>query len=74
MNHGSKKQHYRGVLCIRCNQPIALPAIIKSREPSPAEELHSRVFTLRCRACYKEGLYAESDSIECEGVPRATFS
>jgi len=71
------KQSYRGVLCTHCRQPIPVPkAIVKAEAQVTAAdgglalELGPRVYTLRCRACQGESLYAESKFIDCEGTPR----
>jgi len=72
------QQRYRGVLCLHCRQPIPLsPTVIrriaelKGQEPNPFRELGSHAFNLRCRACEREGTYAEPNFIDCEGTPRA---
>jgi hypothetical protein len=71
---------YRGVLCLHCRQPIPLPAAVTRRVAEGGEkgqdffsEMGPRVFTLRCRACHGEGLYAESKFVDCEGTPRTRF-
>jgi hypothetical protein len=76
-----EKQHYRGVLCLCCRQPIPLPAILISMESRLAEcdpffeEEHShRVFTLRCRACEKEMPYRTSAILDIEGTPKLRHS
>ncbi|MGH9714091.1 MAG: hypothetical protein ACRD5M_12410 [Candidatus Acidiferrales bacterium] len=75
------KQHYRGVLCTRCRQPIPIPATVSrqaseasEKELSAKESLGPRVFTLRCRACGEEALYSETKIIDCEGTPRTRIS
>jgi len=72
------QQRYCGVLCLHCRQPIPLSprvmrrvAELRGLEPNPHRELGSHAFTLRCRACEREGMYAEPDFIDCEGTPRA---
>jgi hypothetical protein len=71
------QQRYCGVLCLHCRQPIPLSprvmrrvAELRGSEPNPLRELGSHAFTLRCRACEREGMYAEPDLIDCEGTPR----
>jgi hypothetical protein len=60
----TEQQHYRGVLCLHCSQPIAISPLLASREI----ELYSnettvpkarkcQVFNLRCPACGKEKPY-----------------
>lgn len=71
------RQHYRGVLCTYCREPIPLSpsAEQKVREfdehgPSGLDQFALRSVTLRCRACHCEGLYTHSDVIDCDGSPR----
>jgi len=68
-----KEQHYSGVLCSCCRQPIPLPAIIISMELTSATqgEQGNRVFSLRCRVCEKEMPYRASEVVEIEGTPRS---
>jgi hypothetical protein len=77
MTHEAPKQVYRGVLCFYCHQPIPISAAAAHRENklrpgemSTAHELGSCAFALRCRACEREGLYAESNFKDFEGTPR----
>lgn len=75
MSHETGIEHYRGVLCGYCRQPIPLPEIVDrltSRDSGyPARGAH--VFNLRCRACHKEKPYRRTDIVECEGTPRPRF-
>jgi hypothetical protein len=76
MSHDAVIEHYRGVLCGYCRQPIPLPGIVDrltTRDAGyPARGAH--VFSLRCRACHKEKPYRRDDIAEFEGVPRARFA
>jgi hypothetical protein len=78
MSQEAKIQHYRGVLCGYCRQPIPLPGIVErstAQDSDPAS--HDRVahaFNLRCRACEREKPYRRSDISEFEGTPRPRFS
>jgi len=70
-------QRYRGVICIHCRKPIALPAGVAKRvaETKSSDGIHNgengpRVFTLRCKSCLGEGLYSEAKFVDCEGVPQ----
>jgi hypothetical protein len=81
MNQEIVKQSYRGVLCKSCRQPIPLPGIlvkmelaIQGKEPSSAHEHHSRVFSLRCRACEREKPYRATEVADFQGTPRARVS
>jgi hypothetical protein len=75
------KQHYRGVLCIHCRQPIPLSpsAAHKDREsdergPDGLDEFARRAVTLRCRVCHSEGPYTPADVIDLDGSPRTRRS
>ena len=53
---------FGGIVCKFCGRPIQLSTSLVKRETSiKAEsalaELASRVFPLRCRACFVEGIY-----------------
>lgn len=80
MNQQTKKDFYRGVLCSRCTQPIPLPArlarkevrVVNEDDPNSMRDLGPRAINLRCRTCHEEGLYAESNFIDCEGTPRTS--
>jgi len=67
-------QHYRGVICGYCRQPIPLPAIVE-RTAGEAEagsgERSIPTFHLRCRVCEREKTYHLGDIAEFEGAPRA---
>jgi len=68
---------YLGVLCSRCNARIPAPKKtaelyeeIKHGEVSEGQDVKSRAFTLRCKACNEEGVYAMEAIREFEGLPR----
>jgi hypothetical protein len=67
-------QHYRGVVCGHCRQPIPLPGIVErlaaADAESPAVDRNIRSFHLRCRVCEREKTYHTGDIVEFEGVPR----
>ena len=77
------KQQYRGVLCLRCHQPIPLSpfaaaknVVSEKRESSSRDEFAVRSFTvssftLRCRVCEGEGPYTALEVIDCDGTPKA---
>lgn len=78
---GETKQQYRGVLCIHCRQPIPLlrSAELKELEfkehgPSDLGEFSVFSVTLRCSACYGEGVYMQSDVIDLDGPPKKRTS
>lgn len=73
MTHEAKhEQHYRGVLCGYCRQPIPVPSIVEKIATGEKEssERAARTFDLRCRACEREMRYRMSDIVEFEGSPR----
>jgi hypothetical protein len=63
---------YRGVLCTRCGEPIAVPAKIVSLqdEQQYRETDVPHGFSLRCKLCESEGVYAMKDVQRFEGEPR----
>jgi hypothetical protein len=63
---------YRGVLCSRCRQPIPVSAKIASLqdEHEHRETQAPHAFTLRCRFCEEEGIYAIGDVRILDGEPR----
>jgi len=60
----------RGVVCKHCGKAIRLPASIlrreeKRREAGPGgDELETKVFPARCRACHAEGIYAVDQIVD----------
>jgi hypothetical protein len=81
MNQEIAQLSYRGVLCKSCLQPIPLPALlikmelaVQGKEPGSLHEHHSRVFSLRCRACEREKPYRATEVVDFEGAPRSRFS
>jgi hypothetical protein len=69
--------HYLGVLCSRCNARIPVPKKVaalyeevKHGEVSDGQDVNTRAFTLRCKACDEEGVYAMEAIREFEGSPR----
>jgi hypothetical protein len=75
------QSHYLGVLCSRCEERIPVPrraAVLyeelKRGEVSENQDVKSRAFTLRCKACNEEGVYEIKETQEFEGIPRARAS
>jgi len=75
------RAHYLGVLCSRCNERISVPRKtaelyeeLKQGEVSDSQDTKSRAFTLRCKACNEEGVYAVNEIQEFEGPPRVRAS
>ncbi len=69
--------NYLGVLCSRCEERIAAPKKaaalyeeLKNGETSEGQDSISRAFTLRCKVCNEEGVYAIEAIREFEGPPR----
>jgi hypothetical protein len=68
---------YLGVLCSRCNARIPVPkkaAVLyeetKDGAVNESHDVKTRAFTLRCKACDEEGVYAMEAIREFEGPPR----
>jgi hypothetical protein len=81
MTQQIQEQSYRGVRCQSCTQPIPLPAILtsmdsalESKEQGEHHDHPMRVFSLRCRACYREKPYRASEIMDFEGTPRPNAS
>jgi hypothetical protein len=62
---------FRGVSCLHCGKPVRLSAsfirretAIKQNEQSLNQELCSRVFPARCRACHAEAIYTLSQVVD----------
>jgi hypothetical protein len=70
------RKNYHGVLCNRCREPIPVSVKIARLQDKPdlADAQAEHAFTLRCRACVEEGVYAVSEIWEFEGEPRARIS
>ena len=69
--------HYLGVLCSRCNARIPAPKRVAALyeevmhgEVNEGEDVNTRAFTLRCKACDEEGVYGMEAIREFEGPPR----
>src|SRR5271156_4256371 len=81
MTQQIQEQSYRGVRCQSCTQPIPLPAILagmdsalKTNELNEHRDYPTSVFSLRCRACYREKPYRASEIMDFEGTPRPNAS
>lgn len=75
------QSHYLGVLCSRCEERIPVPrraAVLyeelKRGAVSDGQDVKSRAFTLRCKACNEEGIYENKEIQEFEGIPRVRAS
>jgi len=67
-------QYFRGVVCLHCQSPIPVPAIVGRTVSAHYEgqELvreNSSVFTLRCPSCHKEKPYQTREIVDFEGTP-----
>jgi hypothetical protein len=67
---------YRGVLCSRCREPIPVSGKVASlQDEREYREMQTPLaFTLRCRICEEEGVYAMRDIQKFDGEPRARIS
>jgi hypothetical protein len=71
------RAHYRGVRRSGCNERIPVPTKtallyeeLKQGEVSDSQDTNPRAFTLRCKACHEDGVYAMEAIQEFEGPPR----
>ena len=51
----------QAVICRNCGHPIRLSAAVIERQSKHNPDLVTKVFSARCRKCYKENLYALTD-------------
>ena len=65
-------KRYRGVLCTRCGEPIAVSAkIVSLQDDQEYEETNApRAFVVRCKLCESEGIYAINHVQSFDGAPR----
>ena len=75
------QSNYLGVRCSRCEERIPVPRRaaalyeeLKHGEVSDGQEVKSRAFMLRCKACNEEGVYEIKEMQEFEGTPRVRTS
>ncbi len=62
---------YRGVLCARCRQPVAVSAKIGSLpDELEDQEQNIRAFIARCKMCVHENIYSISEIQVFTGEPR----
>lgn len=71
------QSQYPGVLCSRCKAPIPVPkgvaalyGQLKHGDLADEHVVKSRAFTLRCRACDEESVYAIDEIREFDSPPR----
>jgi hypothetical protein len=69
----TESQHFRGVVCLHCQAPIPVPAIVGGDASSSDREISSQdnssVFALRCPSCHKEKPYQSREIVYFEGTP-----
>lgn len=72
------QSQYPGVPCSRCKEPIPVPKRVaalygqlKHADLADEHDPKSRAFTLRCRACNEESVYAVDEIREFDSPPRA---
>jgi cytochrome c5 len=61
----------RGVSCRHCGKPIRLSASLvrretelKTNQPASDQQLQTKVFPARCRACHGEAIYTVDEIID----------
>jgi hypothetical protein len=71
------KQHYLGVLCQNCGEPIPVPGrplgrqiVLAEDQSDPGERYVTTLLNLRCRACCREYFYDVGEIISVEASPR----
>jgi hypothetical protein len=73
----TERQQFRGVVCLHCKAPIAVPAVVGStgvglRDGAESSQGNSQVFNLRCPACHKEKPYWTREIVNFDGNPGHT--
>ena len=73
MTTETEPQTFRGVVCLHCNAPIPVPAIVGSLQSADegATQGRSQVFNLRCPSCHKEKPYRTREIVDFAGSPEA---
>ena len=66
------KKSYRGVLCLRCGEPIPISAKVANLqdELKYADPNASHTFIARCGLCESESVYSSKDLKKFDGEPR----
>lgn len=69
---------FRGVVCLHCQAPIPVPAIVGGLQEIPegeeSSQRKSQVFNLRCPCCHKEKPYRTREIVDMEGTPETALS
>jgi len=62
---------YRGVLCVRCGQPIPVSAKVVSLQDEIAQGENNvpQTFSARCYLCEQESVYETKDLRRFDGEP-----
>jgi hypothetical protein len=73
----TEHQTFRGVVCLHCQAPIPVPAIVSSLQESSSDAAgaaprKSQVFNIRCPHCHKEKPYRTREIVQFEGTPEST--
>jgi len=71
MQAAATQARNRGVSCRHCGKPIRLSASLLQREttlkkddPHPDQQMQTKVFPARCRACHAEGIYTVDQIVD----------
>ena len=66
---------YQAVRCFTCSEPIPLStrlldlSVVESDKVTAEQQYQPQVFTLRCKACFRESRYIKSEIEIFEGEP-----
>jgi hypothetical protein len=71
----TERQQFRGVVCLHCNAPIPVPAVVGHtggtlRDGVEFSQGNSQVFNVRCPVCHKEKPYWTQEIVTFEGIPK----
>ncbi len=74
----TERPTFRGVVCLHCKGPIAVPAIVDSPQAasdgSESSQRRSQVFNVRCPSCHKEKPYRTREIVYFEGIAPVTMN
>jgi hypothetical protein len=73
----TERQQFRGVVCLHCQSPIPVPAVVGTtgiafHDGGESSHRNSQVFNLRCPVCHKEKPYWTQEIVNFDGTPEPT--